>query len=138
MPSTDCSDGALPVAEPTLWCAHASKPRRVPGREVHPVRLAGVPALERQVRAEAQRRWRPSAHLLQRDVKSGLSVQKGGQGHVENFKVLLCPAGCGQCPEVEIAGDKGRTGEAGKGAVLKAGEWDVLGGLIQAGPVTKG
>ena len=104
---------------------------------MHPVRLAGVPALERQVRAEAQRRWRPSAHLLQRDVKSGLSVQKGGQGHVENFRVLLCPAGCGQCPEVEIAGDKVRIGEAGNRAVLKTEEWNVLVDLIQSGRLTK-
>ena len=99
--------------------------------------MAGVPALERQVRAEAQCGWRPSAHLLQCDVKSDLSVQKGSQGHMENFKVLLCPAGCGQCPEVEIAGDKVWIGETGNLAVLKREEWNVLVDLIQSGRLTK-
>ena len=31
---------------------------------------------------------------------------------LENRKVLLCPAGCGLCPEVEFAGDQVRIGEA--------------------------
>ena len=27
---------------------------------------------------------------------------------MDNRKVLLCPAGCGECPEVEFAGDQVR------------------------------
>jgi hypothetical protein len=42
-----------------------------------------------------------------------LSVQRGGAREMETFKVLLCPAGCGLCPEVEIAGDEVRIGAAG-------------------------
>jgi len=32
---------------------------------------------------------------------------------MENVKVTLCPAGCGACPDVEIAGDEVRIREAG-------------------------
>lgn len=52
-------------------------------------------------------------------------------------KVLLCPAGCGACPEVEFAGDEVRIGEVGNLAVLKKGEWNVLVEMIQAGQLTK-
>jgi hypothetical protein len=56
---------------------------------------------------------------------------------MENLKMLLCPAGCGECPEVEIAGDEVRIGEAGNLAVLKKDEWNVLVDLIQAGQLSK-
>jgi hypothetical protein len=56
---------------------------------------------------------------------------------MENVKVLLCPAGCGECPEVEIAGDEVRIGEAGNLAVLKKDEWNLLVDMIQSGQLTK-
>jgi len=51
--------------------------------------------------------------------------------------VLLCPAGCGLCPEVEFAGDQVRIGEAGNLAVLTRDEWNVLVDLIQSGQLSK-
>jgi hypothetical protein len=48
-------------------------------------------------------------------------------------KVTLCPAGCGQCPDVEIAGDEVPIGETGNLAVLKKDEWNLLVDLIQSG-----
>jgi hypothetical protein len=56
---------------------------------------------------------------------------------MENHKVMLCPAGCGACPEVEFAGDEVRVGEAGNLAVLKKAEWNVLVEMIQSGQLTK-
>lgn len=56
---------------------------------------------------------------------------------MENFKVTLCPAGCGQCPDVEIVGDEVRIGEAGNLALLKKDEWNLLVDLIQSGELTK-
>ncbi len=50
-------------------------------------------------------------------------------------KLSLCP-GCTSCPEIEIAGDEVRIGEAGNLAVLKAAEWNVLVDLIQSGQLT--
>jgi hypothetical protein len=41
------------------------------------------------------------------------------------------------CPEVEIVGDEFRIGEAGKLAVLKKDEWNVLVDLIQSGQLSK-
>ena len=55
---------------------------------------------------------------------------------MEQRKVSLCP-GCTSCPEVEIAGDEVRIGEAENLAVLKAAEWNVLVDLIQSGRLTK-
>lgn len=49
----------------------------------------------------------------------------------------LCPTGCGQCPDVEMAGDEVRIGEAGNLAVLKKDEWNLLVDLIQSGQLTK-
>jgi hypothetical protein len=54
-----------------------------------------------------------------------------------NRKVTLCPAGCGQCPDVEIAGDGVRIGETGNLAVLKKDEWNLLVDLIQSGQLAK-
>ncbi len=51
--------------------------------------------------------------------------------------VLLCPAGCGACPEVEFAGNQVRIGATGNLAVLTRDEWNVLVDLIQAGRLTK-
>jgi hypothetical protein len=51
---------------------------------------------------------------------------------MENAKVSLCPA-CTACPEVEIAGDEVRIGEADNLAVLRKDEWNVLVELIQSG-----
>ena len=48
----------------------------------------------------------------------------------------LCPM-CDQCPEVEIADDEVRIGEAGNLAVLKKNEWNVLVELIQSGALSK-
>jgi len=56
---------------------------------------------------------------------------------VDNRKALLCPAGCGLCPEVEFAGDQVRIGEAGNLAVLTKDEWNVLVDLIQSGQLAK-
>ncbi len=56
---------------------------------------------------------------------------------MENFKVTLCPAGCGACPDVEIAGDEVRIGETGNLAVLTKDEWNVLVELIQSGQLAK-
>ena len=56
---------------------------------------------------------------------------------MENLKVSLCPAGCGACPDVEIAGDEVRIGELGNLAVLKKGEWNVLVDLIASGQLKK-
>ncbi len=55
---------------------------------------------------------------------------------MERVKMSLCP-GCTSCPEVEIAGDEVRIGEAGNLAVLKAAEWNVLVDLIQSGRLTR-
>lgn len=44
----------------------------------------------------------------------------------------LCPQ-CTNCPEIEVAGDEVRIGEAGNLAVLKKDEWNILVGLIQSG-----
>ena len=38
-----------------------------------------------------------------------------------------------QCPEVEVAGDEVRIGEAGSLVTLKKDEWNVLVDLIQSG-----
>jgi hypothetical protein len=56
---------------------------------------------------------------------------------MENFKVTLCPAGCGASPDVEIAGDEERIGEVGNLAVLKKDEWNVLVDLIHSGQLKK-
>ena len=56
---------------------------------------------------------------------------------LDNRKVLLCPAGCGECPEVEFTGDQVRIGEAGNLAVLKKDEWNVLVDMIQSGQLSK-
>ena len=56
---------------------------------------------------------------------------------MDNVKVTLCPAGCGECPDVEIIGDAVRVGETGNLAVLKKDEWNVLVDLIQSGRLTK-
>ena len=56
---------------------------------------------------------------------------------MDTFKVTLCPAGCGQCPDVEVVGDEVRIGETGNLAVLKKDEWNLLVELIQAGQLTK-
>jgi hypothetical protein len=54
-----------------------------------------------------------------------------------NVKVTLGPAGCGACPDVEIAGEEVRIGETGNLAVLKKDEWNLLVDLIQSGQLTK-
>jgi hypothetical protein len=56
---------------------------------------------------------------------------------MDNMKVTLCPAGCGECPDVEIIGDEVRVGETGNLAVLEKDEWNVLVDLIQSGRLTK-
>ena len=56
---------------------------------------------------------------------------------METIKITLCPAGCGACPDVEIAGEEVRIGEAGNLAVLKRDEWNLLVELIQSGQLTK-
>jgi len=45
--------------------------------------------------------------------------------------------GCGECPEVEFAGEHVRVGEAGNLAVLTTDEWNVLVDLIQSGTLSK-
>lgn len=56
---------------------------------------------------------------------------------MDKRKVLLCPAGCGLCPEVEFAGDQVRIGEAGNLAFLTRDEWNLLVDLIQSGQLSK-
>ena len=56
---------------------------------------------------------------------------------LDNRKVLLCPLGCGACPEVEFAGNQVRIGETGNLAVLTNDEWNVLVDLIQADQLSK-
>ncbi len=56
---------------------------------------------------------------------------------MERFKVTLCPAGCGACPDVEIVGEEVRIGEAGNLAVLKREEWNLLVDLVTSGQLTK-
>lgn len=51
---------------------------------------------------------------------------------METIQMSLCPA-CTACPEVEIAGEEVRIGEAGNLAVLEREEWNVLVDLIQSG-----
>lgn len=51
-------------------------------------------------------------------------------------KFSLCPS-CTACPEIEIAGDEVRIGEAGNLAVLKKDEWNVLVGLIRSRQLTE-
>ena len=56
---------------------------------------------------------------------------------MENLKMMLCPAGCGACPDVEIVGEEVRIGEAGNLAVLKKDEWNLLVELITSGQLSK-
>jgi len=56
---------------------------------------------------------------------------------MERFKVTLCPAGCGACPDVEIVGEEVRIGEAGNLADLKREEWNLLVDLVTSGRLTK-
>ncbi len=55
---------------------------------------------------------------------------------MESLKMSLCPA-CTACPEVEIAEDEVRVGEAGNLAILNKAEWNVLVDLIESGQLTK-
>ena len=55
---------------------------------------------------------------------------------MDSLKMSLCPS-CIACPEVEIAGDEVRIGEAGNLAVLKKDEWNVLVDLITSGQLTR-
>jgi len=55
---------------------------------------------------------------------------------MDSLKMSLCPS-CIACPEVEIAGDEVRIGEAGNLAVLKKDEWNVLIDLITSGQLTR-
>ncbi len=54
---------------------------------------------------------------------------------MERKKVSLCPA-CGACPEVEIAGDEVRIGEAGNLVLLNRDQWNVLVDLIRSGQLS--
>jgi hypothetical protein len=53
---------------------------------------------------------------------------------MEKIAMSLCPS-CTACPEVVIAGETVRIGEAENTAVLKKDEWNVLVGLIQSGQI---
>jgi len=53
-----------------------------------------------------------------------------------NVKESLCPS-CGACPEVEIAGDQVRIGEAGNLVVLEKAEWNVLVELVRTGKLSR-
>lgn len=54
---------------------------------------------------------------------------------MESLRVSLCPL-CDHCPEIVVAGEEIRIGEAGNLAILKREEWNVLVGLIQSGALT--
>jgi len=51
---------------------------------------------------------------------------------MEELRMSLCPA-CDACPEVAIAGDEVRIGEAGNLVRLTRDEWNVLVDLIRSG-----
>jgi hypothetical protein len=51
---------------------------------------------------------------------------------MENTKLSLCPM-CDHHPEIEIAGDEVRIGEAGNLVVLKKDEWNQSGQLTKVG-----
>lgn len=55
---------------------------------------------------------------------------------MDHTKMSLCPS-CVACPEVEIADDEVRIGEAGNLTILKKEEWNVLVDLIQSGQLAK-
>lgn len=55
---------------------------------------------------------------------------------MESLRVPLCPD-CSACPEIEVAGDEVRIGEAGNLAVLTKEEWNVLVELILAGRLAR-
>lgn len=55
---------------------------------------------------------------------------------MERVRMSLCPS-CTECPEVELAGDEVRIGEAANLVVLGKDEWNVLVDLIQTGRLTK-
>jgi hypothetical protein len=55
---------------------------------------------------------------------------------MEETRISLCPA-CGACPEVEVAGDEVRIGEAGNLVVLKKAEWNMLVQLIRSDQLTE-
>jgi hypothetical protein len=65
-----------------------------------------------------------------------MTTHHEGGGEMENEKMSLCPM-CEHCPEIEIAGDEVRVGEAGNLAVLKKDEWNVLVDLIKSGQLSK-
>src|SRR5713101_9102593 len=105
-----------------LACAHArgtkgDRARQASERcDAGPRSASGSP--EGLVVETTKRRRRvPSHRIRQRhDAK---------EDAMESVKMSLCPA-CTACPEVEIAGDEVRIGEAGNLAVLKRKEWNVL------------
>ncbi len=86
--------------------------------------------------AETRRGRRPSAYLLLREADGQVRRVTKEEGTMESLKMSLCPA-CTACPEVELAGDEVRIGEAGNLTVLKKDEWNVLVDLIQSGHLTK-
>jgi len=55
---------------------------------------------------------------------------------MDTLRMSLCPA-CTACPEVEIAGDEVRIGEAGNLAVLTKDEWNVLVDLVTSGQLSR-
>lgn len=59
-----------------------------------------------------------------------------GERAAHLVRMSLCPM-CDQCPEVEVAGDEVRIGEAGNLITLKKDEWNVLVDLIQSGQLSK-
>ena len=85
---------------------------------------------------EARDGWRPSADLLLRKDDDQVTHPPKGGYEMETLKMSLCPM-CTACPEVEIAGDEVRIGEAGNLALLKRDEWNVLVDLIQSGQLTR-
>jgi hypothetical protein len=55
---------------------------------------------------------------------------------MKTVKMSLCPA-CTACPEVEIADDEVRIGEASNLVILKKAEWNVLVEAIQSAQLSK-
>ena len=55
---------------------------------------------------------------------------------MDHTKMYLCPS-CVACPEVEMADDEVRIGEAGNLTTLRKEEWNVLVDLIQSGQLSK-
>src|SRR5262249_48650881 len=87
---------------------------------------------ERELRVGDRKLAAPPAREAVADGFDLVPNQTQSGGNMDTVKMSLCPS-CTMCPEVEIAGDEVKIGEAGNLAVLKKEEWNVLVELITSG-----